>query len=120
MGRTIKLPGDKQFDDWSLTILNDTTYPIRKAFEEWNNAIMGHISNVEAAGLTVSQFFGSAYVYQLGRKDDVATAVYLIDKIFPLQVGEIALSYENENVVEEFPVNFSVNEWTSLSTDHKF
>jgi hypothetical protein len=120
MGRTINMPGDKEFDPWTITILNDISYPIRYAFEEWTNAIMGHLSNVESPSAQfVTDFYGSAYVYQLGRKGDTPTAVYFMDKFFPTQIGEIALSYDSDNQIEEFPVTFALNEWTSVATDNK-
>ena len=34
-GRTLKVAGDRTFDTWTITVINDTDFSIRKAFEDW-------------------------------------------------------------------------------------
>lgn len=46
MGRAFKYPGDKSFNDWSLSCYNDGTYGLRKAFESWMNLINTNRTNV--------------------------------------------------------------------------
>ena len=38
-GRVLKIAGDRTFDTWSITGLNDTDFSIRSAFEKWMNFI---------------------------------------------------------------------------------
>ena len=38
-GRVLKIAGDRTFDTWSITVLNDTDFSIRSAFEKWMNFI---------------------------------------------------------------------------------
>ena len=35
-GRTIKVPGNKTFDNWSVTIINDEGFAIRNGIEKWS------------------------------------------------------------------------------------
>ena len=41
-------------------------------------------------------------------------------QIFPNNIGEIALSYENNNQVARFPVTFSVNYWHRVDKNVSF
>ena len=38
-GRILKIAGDRTFDTWTITIINDTDFSIRSAFEKWMNLI---------------------------------------------------------------------------------
>ena len=38
-GRILKVAGDRSFDTWSITVINDTDFAIRSAFENWMNKI---------------------------------------------------------------------------------
>jgi len=38
-GRILKVAGDRTFDTWTITVINDTDFSIRSAFEKWMNSI---------------------------------------------------------------------------------
>ena len=38
-GRNIYVAGDREFETWDTTILNDTDFLIRNAIERWSNGI---------------------------------------------------------------------------------
>ena len=38
-GRILKVAGDRTFDTWTVTIINDTDIALRGAFERWMNLI---------------------------------------------------------------------------------
>ena len=38
-GRQIKIAGDRTFEDWNVTVINDTDFKLRNAFERWQNGI---------------------------------------------------------------------------------
>ena len=38
-GRILKIAGDRTFDTWTITVINDTDFSIRSAFEKWMNSI---------------------------------------------------------------------------------
>lgn len=116
MGRIVKVAGDKTFDDWTVTIINDTDFVVRDAFERWVDRINGHVSNVAAPGWeNPSNYYANAIVRQLGREDQVLKE-YFVEGIFPTQVGEIQLGYDQNDQIEEFQVTFAVNYWTSRTT----
>ena len=41
-GRILKVAGDRTFDDWTVTIINDEDFRLRTAFEKWANGISTH------------------------------------------------------------------------------
>jgi len=48
-GRQLKMAGDRTFDVWTPTIINDTDFVIRDSMERWMNGMNAHSANT---GLT--------------------------------------------------------------------
>ena len=120
-GRTLKVAGDRTFDDWTVTIINDEDFKLRTAFERWANVI----SRLDdATGVTnPSSYMTDGYVQQLGRGATAATGTasegessilrsYKFFDVFPITVGEIALSYDTTDTLEEFDVTFRYQYFT--------
>lgn len=117
MGRPVKVPGDKTFNDWQVNILIDNDFLGRKAFEEWHNGILGFHSNVTTPDrVNPINVFASAQIFTLDRADQV-TNHYKIDAMFPTAVGEIQLSYSENDTVMQQSVSFAINGWSSDFTD---
>lgn len=110
MGRTIKVAGDKEFNDWTVTMLNDTDFDTRRSFETWQAAINSHTLNVGVSNPLA--YMANLKVEQLNRTGNV---IYTYDFIgcFPTSVGEIALGYDQNDTIEEFDVTFALQYWTS-------
>lgn len=110
MGRQIKVAGDPTYDDWTITLLNDTDFDTRRAFETWNSAMNSHVANVGVANPIL--YYADMKVDQLNRLGDVIYT-YNIHQCFPKNIGEVALGYDQNDTIEEFTVTFSVGYWTS-------
>ena len=41
-GRQLKMAGDRTFDVWTPTIINDTDFNVRNAMERWMNGMNAH------------------------------------------------------------------------------
>lgn len=116
MGRQVKLAGDKTFDDWTITIINDVDFVVRDAMEQWVDRINGHLSNKAAAGFgNPTRYFANAEVVQLDREDKPVKN-YFFEAIWPTNVSEIQLGYDQNDVIEEFSVTLAVNYWTARTT----
>lgn len=115
MGRDIKVPGDRTFDDWSVTVYNTRDMGIRRFFEQWSSNILQNFHNITESE-EEAYWMGNAIVEQLDRGENV-TNTYEVKGIFPTSIGDIALAYDNNNSVEEFTVTFTVNYWVSSATD---
>ena len=112
-GRQLQVAGDRTFDPWSVTIINDTDFNVRNSFEQWMNGINQHKQNT---GLTQpSSYMADMIVEQLD-KDGTVEKTYNIRGTFPTNLGAIELSYENENAIEEFEVELQIQYWESNKT----
>ena len=120
-GRTFKVAGDRVIDDWAVTVINDESFKLRNAFEEWIVLIAKLENNLGATD--PSAYMVNAKVYQLGRgsspssKSNTGTnnAVlkeYEFIDIYPTSVAAIDLSYDTENAIEDFEVNFRVQSFS--------
>ena len=109
-GRVLKIAGDRTFDTWSITVLNDTDFSIRSAFEKWMNFINRVSDNTGSTN--AEDYQADAYVYQLDR-DGSTLRSYRFYDTFPTQVGPIELSYDAQGV-QEFTVELQVQYWEAI------
>ena len=109
-GRILRVAGDRTFDGWTITVINDTDFSIRSAFEKWMNS-MNRVSN--ATGVTnPSLYQADAFVYQLDRDGSTLRAYHFYD-LFPTQISAISLGYDTEGI-EEFTVEMQVLWWEAI------
>ena len=109
-GRTLKVAGDRSFDTWSITVVNDTDFSIRSAFENWANKI-NRVS--DGTGVTnPASYTADAFIYQLDRDGKTLRAYHLYD-LFPTQVAAIQVATDNANI-QEFSVELQVLWWEAL------
>ena len=112
-GRQLQIAGDRTFEPWNITVINDTDFNVRNSFEQWMNGINQHKENT---GLTQpSSYMADMIVEQLD-KDGTSKKTYNIRGTFPTNLGAIEVSYEQENVIEEFTVELLVQYWESNKT----
>jgi len=119
-GRILKVAGDRTFDDWTITVINDENFKVRTAFEQWTNGLS---KLDDGTGITnPSSYMADAEVRQLGRSatlgntdnnggkgnQNVVLRTYKFFDIFPTEIGAIDLSYDTSDTIEEFTVTFAV------------
>ena len=110
-GRILKIAGERTFDTWTVTVINDLDFGIRSAFEKWMNLI----NKMEDATGTVNpaDYQPDAYVHQLDR-DGSTLRTYKFHDVFPTNISQIDLSYETTDTIEEFTVELQVQWWEAL------
>jgi len=112
-GRQLQIAGDRTFEPWTITIINDTDFAIRNAFERWMNGINGHSEN---SGLTNPTDYKADMIIEQLDKSGVAVKRYDFRGTFPTSVSAIDVSYDTENEIEEFEVELQVDYWESGTT----
>ena len=107
-GRTLKIAGDRTFETWTITVINDVDFGIRSAFEKWMNII----NNVnDGTGIQdPEQYQADAFVYQLDRDGGILRSYKFYD-LFPTNISAIDLSYETTDTLQEFTVELQVHWW---------
>ena len=112
-GRQLQIAGDRTFEPWSITVINDVDFSVRGAFERWMNGINNHNNNTGLSNPTDYQ--ADMIVEQLNKAGEV-TKKYDIRGTFPTNVSAIELSYDSENQIEEFTVDLQVQYWECDTT----
>ena len=112
-GRILKIAGDRTFETWSPTILNDTDFVVRNAMERWMNGINAHSANT---GLVAPADYSADLVVEQLDRDEAVLKRYNFRGCFPTSIGAIDLAYETNDVIEEFTVEFQVQYWESNTT----
>jgi hypothetical protein len=108
-GRTLYLAGDREFETWTTTVINDTDFMVRNAMERWMNG-MNNLD--ENTGLVnVSDYTAQITVEQLDRDDNILKA-YVLRNCMPTAISAIELSYDTANEIETFDVTWR---YTSFS-----
>lgn len=114
-GRILKVAGDRTFDPWTVTVINDTSFKMRNAFEKWMQEINSLENN--SGKTAVKDYVKDATVKQLSRLDANGTGKvireYVFHDIFPTNISPIDLSYESSDTIEEFTVEFQV-QWFEI------
>ena len=110
-GRILKIAGDRTFETWTITVINDTDFSIRSAFEKWMNTIN---KMSDATGVVDPEAYQKdATVKQLDRDGSVLRSYKFWD-IFPTNISTIDLSYETTDTLEEFTVELQVQWWEAV------
>jgi hypothetical protein len=115
-GRKLKVAGDRTFEPWTITVINDSKMEIRNAFENWMNLINRHTSNTSAYSADPLGYYKDMHVKQLSRDTSTPVKKYTFVGAFPTNISTIELNYDTNDAVEEFTVELNYQYWTSAST----
>jgi hypothetical protein len=109
-GRAVHVAGERTFAPWTVTIINDTTFNIRNAFEIWSNGIQNLTTSNGRTNPRDYQV--DLNVHQLDRNGAIIKSYKFVDA-YPTNIGAIGLSFDTTNAIEEFEVEFTYNFWSS-------
>ena len=107
-GRILKIAGDRTFETWTITVINDVDFSIRSAFEKWMNTI--NKMNDGTGIVNPVDYQKDATVHQLNRDGDILRSYKFWD-VFPTNISTIDLNYETTDTVQEFTVEMQVHYW---------
>ena len=115
-GRELKFAGNRTFTDWTLQIINDEDFTIRKALESWMNGINSHAGNVRTgAAAGPSGYTVDATVTQYGKTGDTLKT-YKFVGLYPLDLAPIDLDWGSNDTIEEYAVTFAYQWWETDTT----
>ena len=121
-GRVLPVAGDRTFDPWTVTVINDSKFNIRDAMEQWSNKI--NDLQFDVGDISPAAYQTKAEVFQLSRggKSTGASSTggetisilrtYNFEGIYPSVVSSIPLDYGATDSIEEFQVTFNYLFWT--------
>ena len=110
-GRVLPIAGDRTFDPWTVTVINDTDFLIRDAMEKWSNSI----NDIQTAQgqINPEEYQTSARVFQKSREGQGPSdtekdlRIYKFEGIYPNVVSSIPLDFGATDQIEEFQVTFN-------------
>ena len=104
-GLTVKIAGDRTFEDWAVKIYNDTEFSARTAVENWMQEIVPmDSSTVSSTGF--EYMVDKATISQLGR-DDKVLATYEFYNMWPKTLGSIEMDSTGGDALTTTDVTFS-------------
>jgi len=110
-GRKIRLAGDRTFDAWTVTVINDEDFLIRNAMEQWSNQIQSLQGNLRTfGGANPLLYKAQAQVTQFS-KTGVPIRTYNFNGIYPSDISAIDLAWDSTDAIEEFTVTFQYDYW---------
>lgn len=101
-----KIPGERTFPDWTITVYNKEDYSTRQAFEQWQEDCAG--ANNGSNGLP-SEVKRTGVVKKLDKDGNYTGVEYDIVGIWPSELGDIEQSFDSTDAFEEFTVTFTVD-----------
>lgn len=109
-GRAVNIAGERTFAPWTVSIYNDVDFGIRNAMEQWSNGIQ-NLSSTNGR-TNPRDYQVDLQVHQLDRNGAIVKTYKFIDA-YPIEVGAIALDFDQANTIETFDVTFQYNYWSS-------
>jgi hypothetical protein len=125
-GRKVKMAGNRTFDNWSVTVMNDENFLVRHAFEKWSAFINSHENNLRNPSVSpefgLNSYRAEATVRHYAKtgvfdggtafgQGAIPTREYTFVNIFPVSIGNIELNWETTDAIEEFTVEFAYDYW---------
>jgi hypothetical protein len=135
-GRTVKVVGDRTFDTWTATFINDSNFYIRNVMERWLSAMNTHVANTADLWTPVDGpapigtnssnpnqknnlgYTANITIQQLQRDNTVDGSplrTYTLFSCFPTNVSQIDLAYDSNDQIEDFTVEFQVQYWQATA-----
>lgn len=123
-GRRVRLAGERIFNDWTITVMNDEDFQLRDLFESWSNKMNSMVSNRQqsSASNLLDYKVDSVEVLQYGKigpdNDSGVTRSYMFSGLFPIKVEAIPLDWSRGNQIETYDVTFALDYWipTTIGT----
>ena len=112
-GKAIKVAGDRAFDTWDTTIINDEDFGIRNKMMEWMRWISGKMNGERTDGYGGDGIgdVGEATVTQLGTNGKELQS-YKMYSLWPSELGEIAVDWSSD-AMQEYTIGFAYDYWSS-------
>ena len=108
-GRKIKMPGDRVFNEWSISVLLDQENTMYDTFVTWMDEFNSH-TDVESAG-QATDLKTDFIITALDPSGAPNSSVKLV-KAFPTEVGTVDFNWETTDTIAEFAVTLHFDYWT--------
>jgi hypothetical protein len=110
-GRRLKLAGDRVFNEWTATVINDESFAIRAALETHQSSF----TDVDFEAISLGDRTAGRSTLTVSQLDAAGVAVrtYSLINCFASEIGTIDLSYDTTDTVEEYTVTWTYDYFTT-------
>ena len=117
-GKAIKVAGDRTFDTWDTTIINDEDFGIRDTLENWMNSISNHKLNTRdklvfnTSEGDVAKYKSTLRVIQFSKAGEELREYKFIGA-WPSALSTINLDWATQEI-EEFTCTWMYDSWIAI------
>ena len=117
-GRTVKLPGNRTYAEWTATIINDEDFAVHSGIVKWMDDLNKTVSNV-ATGPIGTPLSATVDIQQRTKEGQPAFdgGVVQLINAFPSSLAGIDLAWDSNDAIEEFTVTFQYDYWQNSATE---
>ena len=121
-GQAVKVAGDRTYDTWETTIINDEDFSIRIALEQWMDLIADHRLNIrrklsKGEGEGPRKYKQRLKLTQYTKSGREAWHYHFLGA-FPTALSAIALDWGTASEIEEYTVTWSFDRWMPGTQGH--
>ena len=115
-GKSIHVAGDRSFDTWDTTIINDEDFGIRDTLEDWMAAISDHSLNTRNKNIfntsegDVAKYKSTLQVIQFSKGGE-ELRTYTFIGAWPTSLSAINLDWATASEIEEFTCTWMYDSW---------
>ena len=107
-GRPVKFPGNRTFEDLTLTIINDEGYAVRNRIENWMHQINHTQDNTRDSSFVGKTNYVSDLTLEVFTKDgSLASDKWKFINCFPTSLDAVDLAWESNDTIMEFTTTWS-------------
>ena len=111
-GRQLFVAGDRTFETWTTTIMNDTDFAVRDAMERWMSGINDLETSVGVSNLAL--YTSDILIEQLDRDNSVLKS-YTLKTCWPTAIAAIDLNMDTVSEIETFDVTWRYTSFSASS-----
>ena len=112
LGVTRKFGGNPTYTDLGVTFLNDSGMVSRSLMDSWHENIIQQASNMHQQVNKYAQ--GSTILVEQMGANNLPISIYKYNDVWPSSIEASELSTDQNDVAQEFTVQFTYNTWTRI------
>lgn len=105
-GRVIKIPGDRTYDEWTITVRDTPELSLRRDFEDWHYESNQPFSNVGINAVEATKREGQIHLLDRAGNEGIE---YTIVGAWPSSIGEVDLSWDENDSIATYDITLQLD-----------
>ena len=111
-GRPVKLPGDRTYEELTMTIINDEGHSVRNRLENWMHTINDVQQNKRATDTDRSDYVSDLEIQTFNKEGEESGSPWKFVNCFPITVDQVDLAWDANDQIMEFTTTWVYDYWT--------